>query len=123
MKTLLQLLSLLIFLTIGNIHAQSNLQLNVVNDNDEISIEWTTASETNSSYFLIEASSDGKTYSPAARVKAAGYSLTRTNYSFVPDSKALYYRVSLVNMEGGLTETIALQLFQNREPGDSLASN
>ena len=123
MKTVINLLSLMIFLVVGTINAQSNLQLNVVNDNDEISIEWTTASETNSSYFLIEASTDGKTFSPAARVKAAGYSLTRTNYNYVPDGKALYYRVSLVNMEGSLTDTIAMQLYQPVESSDSLVRN
>jgi hypothetical protein len=71
-------------------------------DND-ISIEWSTASETNSSYFLVEGSSDGLSFTTISRVKAAGYSVTPKNYEFElrNNNPPLYCRITEVAMDGG----------------------
>src|SRR5690606_17769049 len=39
-----------------------------INNANNVSVEWTTEQETNNAYFEIEASDDGKTFTPVAKV-------------------------------------------------------
>jgi len=72
-------------------------------DNADVKITWSTASEQNSSHFLVERSSDGTIFSSIATVVAAGNSSTTKNYSYT-DSDALsglsYYRLTQVDFNG-----------------------
>lgn len=44
-------------------------------------LQWATATETNNDYFEIEESADGITYLPVAKIKGAGSTLVRQNYT------------------------------------------
>lgn len=69
----------------------------------ETSIRWTTASETNSAYFIVEKSRDGKTWSAVKQVSAAGNSSTTQMYSVEDVEKnqgVAYYRLVQVDFDG-----------------------
>ncbi len=73
----------------------------ILKDNT-ISINWQTASESNSDYFDIERSVDGIKFEKIGSIKAAGNSTTTKNYSFI-DSKPNYinhYRLKQVDLNG-----------------------
>jgi hypothetical protein len=66
-------------------------------------LNWTTGNEQNSSYFAVQASSDGTSWNNIGEVKAAGNSTTPENYSFTDNTPASgnnYFRVLEVNLDG-----------------------
>jgi sortase (surface protein transpeptidase) len=86
--------------------------------NENVKLEWTTASELNNDYFTIQRSTDGKHFEPIANVKGNGTTNTVTNYlyldkisSFTPDSyrddhspfTTLYYRLIQTDYDGTST--------------------
>jgi fibronectin-binding autotransporter adhesin len=64
---------------------------------------WATASEQNSSHFLVQRSADGRTFADVQQVAAQGNTLTRHDYATV-DTKPLpgtsYYRLRQVDKDG-----------------------
>lgn len=66
-------------------------------------ITWTTASETNSAYFELEKSLDGKIFTVASKTNAQGNSLQINNY-YVLDknetNQVTYYRLKNVDLNG-----------------------
>jgi hypothetical protein len=72
-----------------------------------VELEWTTASETNSHYFVIEKSSDYGQFAECKRVKAYGNSNFMINYSIKDDKpfeNANYYRIVEYDLNGKRTE-------------------
>jgi hypothetical protein len=68
-----------------------------------VDLQWTTASEQNSSYFTLERSQDGLNWSPIGQVKAAGNSQQLLQYNYVdqtPLTGANYYRLQEVADDG-----------------------
>ncbi len=72
-------------------------------------ISWTTASETNSKYFIVERSEDGANFYQIATINAAGQSNTNLHYSYfdaqnnrTQDDKVFYYRVKEVDVFGNV---------------------
>ncbi|PWH85495.1 T9SS type A sorting domain-containing protein [Brumimicrobium oceani] len=66
-------------------------------------INWTTASELNSDYFLVEKSRDGQNWILVAEQNAAGNSNDFINYSLIdskPWSGVSYYRLRQVDLDG-----------------------
>jgi O-glycosyl hydrolase len=71
-------------------------------------LKWQTASEFNSSYFDVQRSTDGQTFSNIGRVNAAGNSNNLLNYSYTDntisslagDPKTIYYRIGEVDKDG-----------------------
>ncbi len=66
-------------------------------------LNWSTAQEDNSDYFLVERSQDGQHFAAIGQVGAAHNSDLTTHYSLVDPSPASgnnYYRLKLVNMDG-----------------------
>ena len=66
-------------------------------------VYWSTASETNSDYFLVEKSTDGYNFEPIGKVKAAGNSQDIIDYSFEDydqRNETVYYRLKQVDMNG-----------------------
>ncbi len=64
---------------------------------------WKTSQEINSSKFLIEQSSNGRTFSEIGQVQAAGNSNTERTYSFthnLPSNGYNYYRIKMVDLDG-----------------------
>ncbi|MBS1655213.1 MAG: T9SS type A sorting domain-containing protein, partial [Bacteroidetes bacterium] len=68
-------------------------------------LQWKTSSEDNSSYFILESSTDGINFSEIARVNAQGNSNSVVDYSFVqtnPFKGRNYYRLKEVDIDGRL---------------------
>ncbi len=75
------------------------------NGKGKAGLTWTTLTEFNADYFSIQRSDDGAQFSEIGRVKAAGNSTQRINYSFGdekinPNARYYYYRISTVDLDG-----------------------
>ncbi|QQR87041.1 MAG: FG-GAP repeat protein [Flavobacteriales bacterium] len=71
-------------------------------------LEWTTASEENSSAFIVQRSIDGGTFLDLGSVQAAGNSQQVIRYAFVdgePLSGVAYYRLRIVDLDGAAEES------------------
>ncbi len=65
-------------------------------------LQWETASEQNTDYFIVERSADGMNYTAIGRVDAAGNSTTAKDYSYTdsnPNSGYSYYRLKQVDKD------------------------
>ncbi|HEY4109308.1 LamG domain-containing protein [Puia sp.] len=70
--------------------------------NDAV-LQWKTATEENTSEFIIERSADGKKYTDVGNVPAAGNSKTMLSYSYIdpkPGRNSIYYRLKQVDLDG-----------------------
>ena len=66
-------------------------------------LNWSTASESHSDYFILESSEDAKKWTEVTRIDAAEHSSTEKRYSHHEKenfSAIRYYRLILVNMDG-----------------------
>lgn len=68
-------------------------------------LSWTTATEENSSYFEIQRSTDGISFSEIGKVAASGNSNNTRNYTYTDNnlssaSNIYYYRLKLVDKDG-----------------------
>jgi hypothetical protein len=65
-------------------------------------IEWTTSSETNNDYFIIEQSSDGESWRNLDTMSGSGFSSSSKNYRYyIPNRRPLYYyRLIQVDFDG-----------------------
>jgi hypothetical protein len=71
--------------------------------NINANLTWSTAIETNSSYFTIEKSTDGQNFTWLTNVNAVGNSTHKQNYSYVDItdiSAVTYYRLSETDVNG-----------------------
>jgi hypothetical protein len=74
--------------------------------NKDVSLDWQTASESNSSHFIVERSINGKDFKEVGRVAAAGNSNSPKSYQLLDVNAAmnkvarLYYRLRLVDLDG-----------------------
>ncbi len=73
----------------------------------EIIVNWTTSSETNSDYFKVERSFDGKNYQSVHTVPGAGFSNTRIDYQYIDEgrnaSEIVYYRLVQFDIDNSQT--------------------
>lgn len=72
-------------------------------EGNSVRLNWSTATETNNDYFLIERSNDGMNFSELARVAGAGNSDKVINYTLKdthPLSGISYYRLSQFDYDG-----------------------
>lgn len=70
---------------------------------EEVILEWVTASEQNSGYFAIERSADGVVFEQIGQMEAAGNSSTAVHYNFVdeqPNTGINYYRLKQMDLDG-----------------------
>ncbi|MBK9416627.1 MAG: SBBP repeat-containing protein [Flavobacteriales bacterium] len=68
-----------------------------------VRLEWTTASERNTSHFVIERARDAMDYGPIGTLPAAGYSQSLLDYTFIdrsPWSGLSNYRLLQVDLDG-----------------------
>lgn len=95
-----------------------------------VNLKWQTASESNSSHFVIEKSADNQRFIEVAKVNAAGNASSTTNYEY-EDAKPAYferstfYRLVMVDKDGSMrysnvvnvtikaTKTFVQKLFPN----------
>lgn len=72
-------------------------------ENDEVTLNWKTASEFNSSYFILEKSTDGQNWRELNNQPAAGNSTEELNYTFVDkniNNYYNYYRLTQIDENG-----------------------
>lgn len=71
-----------------------------------VNLQWTSAQEINSSYFVVERSANSSDWTPIGRVAAAGNSRAVVAYAFAdndPEAGANYYRLRLIDIDGNST--------------------
>lgn len=78
-------------------------------------LSWTTASEQNNDYFMVERSMDQKTFASIQKVKSQGNSNRNQSYSFVdalntPATGNIYYRIKQVDMNGKFSHSKILTI-------------
>lgn len=81
----------------------TGLTLKGKGDNNAAQLVWTTVSEINTSKFIVEKSTDNKTWKDIATAKAAGESSTPKDYSYNDNmgaSPLAYYRILCVDGNG-----------------------
>ncbi|MCS3800449.1 T9SS type A sorting domain-containing protein [Niastella sp. OAS944] len=70
-----------------------------------VNLKWQTSSEENVKRFVIERSTDGKTYKAIGQVAAVGNSSTKQSYNFVDNSPFMpstnFYRLLMQDADGG----------------------
>jgi len=76
-------------------------------------LEWVTATETGSSHYIVERSSDGYTFEAIGQLPAAGNSYSTLTYRFTdaqPERGLNYYRIKQVDLDGStdLSEVVTL---------------
>jgi hypothetical protein len=79
------------------------LTLKALAQHKQINVEWITATESNSDYFIVERSTDAKNFKPIGKVAAAGTSKTVRTYALAdkhPYPGINYYRLQQVDKEG-----------------------
>jgi hypothetical protein len=69
------------------------------------SVRWSSASEENTNYFLVEKSLDGINFYETGKVPAAGNSFSILNYEFEDRNfnQSCYYRLKMVDIDGSFT--------------------
>jgi hypothetical protein len=79
------------------------LYANASNSDIGTVIKWATSKEVNNSYFIIESSSDGVTFTEVGRVNGQINSNTTSSYDYIDKSPSvgnMYYRIKQVDMNG-----------------------
>lgn len=94
----------------ATIHASSVLPVSLSNfivasENNNALLKWTTASESNTDWFIIKKSVDASSYTEISRIKAAGNSAIIKNYSFADENTGaayqyIYYELQILNKDG-----------------------
>jgi hypothetical protein len=93
------------------------------NNSTTANIEWKTETEMNSDYFTVERSIGGSQFTAIYSSKAAGYSVSRRNYSYADDimsvkqQKYIYYRIRQVDTDGKFTYSNVVAVRLNRQVG------
>ena len=75
-------------------------------------VQWRTASELNSSHFVVERSQDGSNFAPIGSVAASGTTQGLTEYGHVdraPHTGPNYYRLRQVDLDGSTTFSYVVQ--------------
>lgn len=85
-------------------------------DHTQIYLEWSTASEINSDYFVVEKSYDGISFHPIDRVAAAQNSTVTRRYASVDEDPAQgnnYYRIQQVDLDQTMSFSRLVNVFMN----------
>ena len=91
-----------------------------------VQVAWATASEQNSSYFVVERSANGHTFDALARVEAQGTSTARFDYGTLdrtPLGGTSYYRLRQVDKDGATAySNVATVRFEGKAGVPSLVA-
>ncbi len=113
MKTLLNTLALCLILAAAFTTQAQSVSNTIDTSTATIEIEdgiatltWTTKREVNTSYFLVEKSSNGVDYTPVGTRHANSSTMKCSTYQYTDlfDSSAIYYRIKLVTMELNISD-------------------
>lgn len=111
MKTLTTFIALIAFIFIAhtnqaqNVNVSANtISVEINHEDDATVLQWNTSRETNTSYFMVQKSTDGSHFTTISTVKANGSSMKPRSYEFedvTSTDEHASYRVVLVLMDGG----------------------
>lgn len=90
--------STIIVLPVELLDFQANLQTD-----GQVALEWSTATETNNDYFIIERSQDGKKYEPIAQIDGNGTTQSLSQYQAFdrqPLNGKNLYRIKQIDFDG-----------------------
>jgi len=85
--------------------------------NDKIKIEWTTSSEINNDYFVVEKSYDLATFFEIGKVKGADFSNSMLNYSLIDENPVeglQYYRLKQVDFDGNYSYSYIVSVLYSK---------
>ena len=94
--------------------------------NNTAKISWSTEQETNSSHFVVERSTDGRTWNSIATVNAAGFSSSRIDYSIydnAPIKGINYYRLKQVDKDAKYDYSVTRAVLFNSKFAVEVAPN
>lgn len=77
-----------------------------VNEKQQVELNWCTATEQDNSHFIIQKSSDGRTFSKIGEQTSKGNSTAMQSYDFIDEKPILgtnYYRIQQVDFNGKST--------------------
>lgn len=114
------------YFTVGSTNAVSSplpielTEFRSICHSNNIELTWSTATEKNNAYFVLERSSDGNTWTDLAHVKGAGNSSSLKRYSVSDDfnrNELRYYRLTQVDLNGHTKSfpLISSYCFDNKE--------
>ena len=112
--------------TLGSIDRSTLLPIELASfsancDGKSVLVEWTTASERNNDYFIIERSDDAINFVEIARVAGAGNSIEQLDYSYADYGKRSgdnYYRLVQVDYDGMRSVSEIVVVFCADETGE-----
>lgn len=90
---------------------------------DDVLLEWKTASELNNSHFVIERSADAQTFEAIDRVPGAGTTAQPRSYSYLdlaPKGEVLYYRLLQADFDGQVEYSPVVVISRSGEERASL---
>jgi hypothetical protein len=100
------------------------VQFTAVRQASAVRVAWTTASEKNSAYFVVQRSADGQAFAEVAHVAAQGNSANRRDYTSLdaaPLAGLSYYRLKQVDRDGTFTYSAAVAVrFESQAVAASL---
>jgi hypothetical protein len=105
----------------------TNFEVNCNNGLPELN--WTTSSETNNDYFIVQKSEDGKIFEDIEIVNGAGNSALELNYSLIDDASLNedinYYRLKQVDFDGkfAYSHIVASSCYDINSPAASIYPN
>lgn len=89
---------------------------------NEISVYWTTANEINTKYFIIETSTDGISFKPAAELAAIGFGDNSYSYSITSVS-LVYIRLKIVDKDGKVAYSKIIKISETKNSGITISPN
>lgn len=117
--------------TTNNVLACTALPLNLASftaipQNNKVLLQWKTSQETNTSYFDVERSQDGKGFSAFKQLSAAGNSNIPLSYTTTDDqpfSGKSWYRLKMVDKDGAYAYSTLAAVTLDFEKGFSITPN
>ena len=102
------------------------MNIEAVNKNNIVVVNWHTSTELNTSQFIIQRSTDGSTFTDIGTVKAIG--VGANSYSFMdetPTNGINYYRLKSVDKDGSLSfsKIVSASLTTNNSPLTTIYPN
>ena len=107
---------------------QNPLPLTLVNfealskPTNEIFVYWATSNEINTKYFIIETSSDGSNFKPAAELAAIGFGDNQYSYSIL-STATVYLRLKIVDKDGKIAYSKIVKILETKNSGITISPN
>jgi hypothetical protein len=97
------------------------LTFTAIPDNGTVDLDWSTASERDNDYFVLERSQDGKNFEAFGTVPGNGTTSKISNYSFTdytPYEGISYYRIRQVDYDGRFDYSAVIPVRFGKDAGD-----